>query len=72
MELLLQQLSVHKGRMLDLLELVIEEPKYQAVRRFLLGEFGNDGLEREIKQAFSIEERDGKGRNIFAGEEVPE
>jgi len=67
---LLIQLSTHKGRILDILRLVLTDAQFEAFKKIFLSEFGRSGFESELTKAIYGMEREGESRNIHAGKEV--
>ena len=69
-EELLSQLSIHKGRILNLARMALDNTQFDTFRKSFLNEFGRNGFELELEKAVLGKERDGMGRNIHAGKEV--
>jgi hypothetical protein len=46
-------LNARKNRVLLFAQAALPESQYQAFRKLFLGEFGRDGLERELERLFA-------------------
>ncbi|MEO7621555.1 MAG: hypothetical protein ABIS30_00695 [Gallionella sp.] len=70
---LVAKLNARKNRLLLVLQASIsQQHQYEAVRKIVLDELGRDGFEKELEEALTQHtERQGAGRNIHAGKEVP-
>ncbi len=69
---LVAKLNARKNRLLLVLQASIsQQHQYEAVRKIVLDELGRDGFEKELEEALQHTERQGTGRNIHAGKEVP-
>lgn len=51
-------LNARKNRVLLLAQAALPESQYQAFRKLFLGEFGRDGLERELERIIAGEVRE--------------
>ena len=66
------KLNARKNRLLLVLQASIPQPhQFEAVRKILLDELGREGFQKELEEALQHTERNGTGRNIHAGKEVP-
>jgi len=69
---LINKLNARKNRLLLVLQASISQPhQYEAVRKIVLDELGRDGFEKELEEELQHTERNGTGRKIHAGKEVP-
>lgn len=70
--LIVAKLNARKNRLLLVLQACIgQQHQYEAVRKLVLDELGRDGFEKELEEVLQHMERNGQGRNIHAGKEVP-
>jgi hypothetical protein len=61
------KLNVRKNRLLLVLQASIAQPhQYEAVRKILLDELGNNGFQRELEEALQHTDRNGTGGNTNA------
>jgi hypothetical protein len=61
---ILEALNTHKRRVLQSAELSLPADKFMLFRKIFLGEFGRDGLERELARLIAEYDakRNGQGR----------
>lgn len=67
---ILEKLSTHKGRILEIAHLVLTEAQFNIFKKIFLDEFGRNGFESELSDAIFGPKRNGASRNIHAGKEV--
>lgn len=69
---IIAKLNTRKNRLLLVLQACISQPhQFDAIRKIVLDELGRDGFEKELEEELQHMERNGQGRNIHAGKEVP-
>ena len=73
---ILEALNTHKRRVLEAAELSLPADKFVVFRKMFLGEFGRNGVERELARLIAEhdEKRNGQGRKEVgrpARKEVP-
>lgn len=69
---LLVKLNARKKRLLLVAQTGFpQQHQFEAFRSVLLDELGKDGFEKELEEALQHMERNGTGRNTYAGKEVP-
>ena len=61
LQAVVEALNARKHRVLLLAQAALPESQYQAFRKLFLGEFGKDGLERELGRIIAGERKDGDG-----------
>lgn len=73
LEAIVQALNARKNRVLLLAEASLPPERFQAFRKLFLGEFGREGLERELATIIGEEKRNGTARagTRQHGKEVP-
>ena len=72
LEAIVQALNARKNRVLLLAEASLPPERYRAFRRLFLGEFGRDGLERELAGIIAEGKNGTAGaRTRLQGKEVP-
>lgn len=69
---LLADLDERKNHVLTCAASSLPPSQFVAFRKLFLNAFGNNGFEGKLKTVFFTMERNGQGRNTFAGEEVSE
>ena len=64
LQAMLEVLSTHKRRVLEFAELSLPADKFVVFRKMFLGEFGRNGVERELARIIAEhdEKRNGQGR----------
>ena len=69
---ILDLLSERKNRLLLTAQVGLPANQFEAYRKILLDELGRNGFERDLEKVLSQHtERNGSGRPIHAGKEVP-
>ena len=69
---LVAKLNERKNRLLQYAQVGMSQSQFEAFRKLLLDELGKNGFEEELEDALTQHtERQGTGRNIQAGKEVP-
>ncbi|MFZ1767051.1 MAG: hypothetical protein WAT68_10435 [Candidatus Nitrotoga sp.] len=70
--MILDKLSERKNRLLQTAKVGLPESQYDAYRTILLDELGRKGFEKDLEEVLmQYMERNGTGRRIYAGKEVP-
>ncbi len=69
--LILDKLNERKNRLLLTAQVGLPENQFEAYRKILLDELGRNGFEKDLEEVLRHTERQGTGRNIQAGKEVP-
>ncbi len=69
--LILDKLNERKNRLLLTAQVGLPENQFEAYRKILLDELGRNGFEKDLEEVLRHTERQGAGRNIHAGKEVP-
>ena len=66
-------INARKNRVLRVAELALPPQRFKMFRQVFLDELGREGLESELAKLFAEDhqDREGTGRNIHAGKEVP-
>ena len=70
--LIIDALNERKNHLLDIAQVGLPTKQFDAFRKILLDELGRKGFEGDLEKILSQHtERNGMGRNIHAGKEVP-
>ena len=70
--LIIGMLNERKSRLLLTAQVGLAGSQFEAFRKLLLDELGRNGFEKDLEEALKQHtERNGTGRNIHAGKEVP-
>jgi hypothetical protein len=69
--LILGKLNERKNRLLLTAQVGLPENQFDAYRKILLDELGKNGFEKDLEEVLQHTERQGTGRKIQAGKEVP-
>jgi hypothetical protein len=68
---MLGKLNERKNRLLQYAQVGMSQSQFEAFRKLLLDELGKNGYEKDLEEVLQHTERQGTGRNIQAGKEVP-
>lgn len=69
---IVERLNQHKNRLLQIAAIGMTESQFRAYRTIVLDELGRNGFERDLEEILKQHmERNGTGRPIHAGKEVP-
>lgn len=58
LQAIIEALNARKNRALRFAEAALPPPQYQAFRKLFLGEFGRDGMERDLVRIIAEHEKD--------------
>jgi len=69
--LILDKLNERKNRLLLTAQVGLPANQFEAYRKIVLDELGRNGFEKDLEEALQHLARNGTGRQIRAGKEVP-
>lgn len=73
LSLILDKLNERKNRLLLTAQVGLPDKQYEAYRKIVLDELGRNGFEKDLEEVLMQQsERQGTGRHIHAGKEVPQ
>lgn len=69
---ILDKLNERKNRVLLTAQVGLPDKQFEAYRKIVLDELGRNGFEKDLEEVLLQQtDRQGMGRNIHAGKEVP-